>query len=215
MALIETFKTSNGSTIAIWKIDETSEELLQKYSLKEEEISRFNTISAEKRKREWLATRLTLKHLLGNEPTIAYYVNGKPFLENSDNHISISHSSNMAIVIINPTHQVAIDTETISDRVLRIKNKFLAPQEIAFLEQLEVPNVGMLLAWCSKETLFKLAGKENIDFKTAYQLSPFEIKKKGGIMATYATITPPLTIRLNYQIIDNNIVVYAEMRDSI
>ena len=54
-------------TVAVWKVDETVEQLrsmFHQFSIYEAGYARF---SAEKRKQEWLAVRVLLKEILGEE----------------------------------------------------------------------------------------------------------------------------------------------------
>lgn len=214
MPLKETIKTANDSTIGLWQIEESIKELLAKYQLKEFEKERFSIIKSEKRQKEWIAARILLEILLGNKTAIGYLPNGKPYLINTNINISISHTANLVAVIINPILLVAIDIEQISEKVTRVKHKFLSSNELTFIALHKQPTLSMLLAWSAKETLYKLAGKENIDFINAYCLTPFTTKKKGIIEATYTTLTPPLSIQLHYQRNAKSILVYAETNTS-
>ena len=66
--------------LGVWKIEETSEELLLMLDLRSEYQSFLQHITAEKRRREWLATRVLLKELAGKELLIAYHADGAPYL---------------------------------------------------------------------------------------------------------------------------------------
>ena len=80
MPLYRTYK-KDDFVVGVWKVDETVEQLrsmFHQFSIYEEGFARF---SSEKRKQEWLAVRVLLKELCGEEKTIAYLPSGKPYLE--------------------------------------------------------------------------------------------------------------------------------------
>ena len=85
MPLFRKYQQGN-LTVAVWKVDETVEQLrsmFHQFSVYEEGFARF---SAEKRKQEWLAVRVLLKEMLGEEKSIAYLPSGKPYLEDGSNN---------------------------------------------------------------------------------------------------------------------------------
>jgi hypothetical protein len=56
----------------IWKIEESSDELLKLLENKQPYYSFVTDTMTEARKREWLASRVLVKRLLGFEPDISY-----------------------------------------------------------------------------------------------------------------------------------------------
>jgi phosphopantetheinyl transferase len=60
---------------------------------------------------------------------IDYNANGKPFLVNSKEYISISHSRNF-IGILKAPFDVGLDIEEINERITKIKNRFLNEDEL-------------------------------------------------------------------------------------
>ena len=91
----------------------------------------------------------------------------------------------MAAVIIYEGKKVGVDIEKISERILKIKNKFLSPEELKFiassneLEQLHV-------CWGAKESLFKLYGKGSLPFIDGIKIADFEYGKIGQVAASIA-----------------------------
>ena len=79
MPLYRTYK-QNDLLVGVWKVDETVEQLcsmFHHFAIYEEGFKRF---SAEKRRQEWLAVRVLLKELCGEEKEIGYHPSGKPYL---------------------------------------------------------------------------------------------------------------------------------------
>jgi 4'-phosphopantetheinyl transferase len=150
---------------AIWQISESAEELRSAISLREEEEILYQSFVAESRKKQWLAYRLLIRDLLkpDNFP-VEYDQSGKPFLAGSDFHISVTHTEDLAAVIISRHARVGIDIEKIKRRIEKVRDKFLHTEESAFIEkgkELEQ----LTLAWCAKEALYKLYGQRNLDFR--------------------------------------------------
>jgi phosphopantetheinyl transferase len=91
----------------------------------------------------------------------------------------------MAAVIIYEGKKVGIDIEKSSERILKIKNKFLSTEELKFisstneLEQLHV-------CWGAKESLFKLYGKGSLPFIEGIKINAFEYSKTGQVAASIA-----------------------------
>ena len=76
----------------IWKTDETLDNLLAMLPHREAYLEGMQRFTAEHRRLEWLAVRVLLYTLLGEEKEIAYYPSGKPYLADGSASISISHT---------------------------------------------------------------------------------------------------------------------------
>ena len=184
--------TVQNCIIAIWEITETLEELLQLANAIS--TADFNT---EKRKKEWLASRLLLNEINPNY-SISYNAFGAPELNNGS-YISISHSKGLAAIIISQ-QQVGIDIEAISEKALRVSSKFVSTTNLKALTTEKAT-----LIWCCKEAVFKWHQKGKVDFIADIKLHPFESMKKGGITAEFRNIQ----LILNYQKINNHYLVYV------
>jgi len=160
------------NTIAVVPLLEDSESLLSRLSLKDKYLPAIEKMT-ENRKREWLSVRVLLKELLGEEKEIFYNSSGKPYLSDSSFHISISHTKGYVALIINKDNEVAIDIEKISTRVQNIRQRFVNEEEEKALSKLNEV-IHLLLYWSTKESLFKLLGVENVDFKQHLHIRSFE-----------------------------------------
>jgi 4'-phosphopantetheinyl transferase len=154
--------TGDHSFYAVWKISETVNELLSKISLKDHEAELYNSFVAEVRKKQWLAYRILIRELLKPEDfPVVYDESGKPYLAGSEYHISVSHTEDLAGVIISKNGRVGIDLEMIRLRVAKVRHKFMNDDELASLQsgrELEQ----MTLVWCAKEALYKFCGKRQL-----------------------------------------------------
>jgi 4'-phosphopantetheinyl transferase len=123
----------------VWKIEETSDELLSMLALRSEYLPFLQNIKTEKRRQEWLASRVLLKELSGSELLIAYHEDGAPYLPDSAYHLSISHTNGYAAVLLQEQPAAGIDIEYYSTRILKIRSRFMSPEEDASVECSEAP----------------------------------------------------------------------------
>lgn len=162
----------------VWKIEESPDALFSLLENGEEYLSQLEEIHAEQRRREWLASRVLLQMLLGRPVRIAYHPNGAPYLPDSPFSISVSHTKGYAAVLIQEHPAAGIDIEYRSDRVLKIRSRFMNPEEEAALDR-EHEAEHLLLHWCAKETLFKMIGREEVDFLKHLHVRTFPYAEEG------------------------------------
>jgi len=162
----------NQSKLAVVPLTEDSESLLARLSFKERYLP-FIEKMTENRKREWLSIRVLLKEMLGEEKEILYNSIGKPYLSDNSFYISISHTKGYAALIINKVNEVAVDIEKTGSKVESVRKRFVNEEEEKALSQSN-EMIHLLLYWSAKESLYKLLGVENVDFKTHLHISPFE-----------------------------------------
>ena len=157
--------------LGIWKIDE-EEELLMKQSGSNVRPSHVNQV----RRMEYLAVRAMASEMGIQGLDIAYRPSGKPYILNSNLSISISHTKNYVAVMLSPNELIGVDLEYRSDRILKIRHKFMHPDEEDRLKQVSnaiSETVVLLLHWCAKEALFKAVPEEGVDFAQELRISDF------------------------------------------
>ncbi|MEE2700250.1 MAG: 4'-phosphopantetheinyl transferase superfamily protein [Bacteroidota bacterium] len=184
--------TDNNCKIAVWNMCESLDELLQLD--KQHDLLALKT---EKRKKEFLASRLLLNELAPNQQ-ITYNKYGAPELENGK-FISISHSKNLVAIIVG-NQKVGLDIEQISEKALRTASKFILEAQ-----QQNITAEKATLIWCSKEAIFKWYQKGGVDFKDDIHLDSFVLSEKGKINANFKK----QSLILNYQKINNHYLVYV------
>ena len=118
----------SGALLGIWKMTETRNELLTFFpaALRGEADRHLEKIRSERRSIEWLSTRIMLIQLLGEEKIIQNREDGSPFLEDGGHFISISHTRGYAAVAISNSAPIGIDIEQRTDKVCRVREKFLS-----------------------------------------------------------------------------------------
>ena len=181
MPIYRTYKQGD-LLVGIWKVDETIEQLrsmFHQFSIYEEDFMRF---SAEKRKQEWLAVRVLLKELCGEEKEIAYLPSGKPYLEDGSAFVSFSHTSGYVAVALHPSAEVGVDIEQYGTRVQRVASRFIREDEKVSVESGD-EIYALLLHWSAKETMFKLMKDEAVDFIKHLHILPFVPEESGTFHA--------------------------------
>jgi phosphopantetheinyl transferase len=168
----------DGSTkLAIWKIEEEASFFLAQVPLQRE-------ITHPHKRLQHLAGRYLLNYLFPDFPLQLIQIadTRKPYLEDEAYHFSISHCGNYAAVIVSKENRVGIDIEMATEKVNRIRHKFISGAENKMLNaQCSMLN-GQLtskhdnlstsqplnlstLIWSCKEAVFKWYGLGSVDFK--------------------------------------------------
>lgn len=97
-------------------------------------------------------------------PMICHAASGQPLLRGY--HVGVTHTKGYAALMLSKSCDVACDIEHFSDRVERIKSKFLRKDEKA--DDLD----SLLVHWCGKETVYKLFPEDNLQF-SQMRVGPF------------------------------------------
>jgi phosphopantetheinyl transferase len=99
-----------------------------------------------------------------DEFPVEYDSSGKPYLAGSELHISVTHTDDLAAIIISRHARVGIDIERIRPRIEKVRDKFISQDEAVLIGK-ERELEQLTLAWCAKEALYKLYGLRNLDFR--------------------------------------------------
>jgi phosphopantetheinyl transferase len=187
MALVYHKELDRFTSFAIWKIEESAEELLAQLQLKHHEISYLDTLINGKRNLHWLSTRVLLRRMMNTNDYIDCQVDssGKPYLTNFPHRISLSHSFDYAAVMISKNKEVGIDIELIKDKIDRIAHKFMSKDELASISGHRIEH--LYACWCAKEAIYKLHGKKNISFLDHIRIKPFSYPGSGSFQASLDT----------------------------
>ncbi len=204
MPIVEKIDTEAG-VLGIWKLTESATNLTSQFRFSEKEKEEFCKIKVERRKKEYIATRLLLKNLLDKKPVIIYLESGKPELENSRENISISHSSEFVVALVSEKN-IGIDVENTQRNIKKIANRFLCEDEFEHIQKTDDSQIATVLYWSAKEAIFKCTNIDGIQFDKQIFIQPFEIKTKGKFSGTLNKNTH---YKLWYFFIENNVIVYC------
>ena len=166
MPLVYQQNINESTRLGVWYIAEPASFFLSRVPFKKE-------ITHPHKRLQHLAGRYLLNELFENFPLELVEIadTRKPFLVNEAFHFSISHCGDYAAAIVSKSNRVGVDIEIISEKIGRIREKFLSVEEQNILNEvieiqqliLEVPHVMLEMrlltcAWSIKEAMFKWYG---------------------------------------------------------
>lgn len=187
--------------LGIWAISESSDDFWALSPYVESSRSEFNALyKSEQRKCEVLAVRILIKEIIGDNVQLLHQDNGKPYLSSGMN-ISISHTRGFAVIIVSHSKQVSVDIEYFSNRIERIRSKFMRDDENASSQ------VKLLMHWCAKETMYKLFPEDNLTFNKM-QLLSVDGNDSTGII-TAKNIFRNRNVSVYYRTFCNCLLTYA------
>ena len=155
-------KITEKNLIYVWKITSLLDKLYSNKSLSTIELDQVSDIKSEKRKIEFLATRIALKNLFDDKLELKHHESGRPFIKEAK-HISISHSNNF-IAIAFGEDNIGIDIEKPQDKMLKLITRILSETEIKQFQQKPTLENACKM-WSTKESVLKYIGNKNLNFK--------------------------------------------------
>jgi 4'-phosphopantetheinyl transferase len=206
MPLYKTITLTDG-LIGIWQLTENSDELINSFTGEELLDSAFMQYTYEKRKVEWLATRLLLKNLIGPNFSISYLETGKPVLNHERyKHISISHSRDFAVIFVNEHSNIGIDIESIHRNFNTVKQRYLSEIELIQVNQNAILQC---LYWCAKEAVFKLVPEDSIEFKQQIHISLFDPESEDQFLVKFISGAKGSAYQLHFQLFSDHAMVWV------
>lgn len=155
--------------LLLWELTEDLEWLKAQFPLVQTDPT-FHSLRNTKRQKEWLSIKMMLKHIGCTDLTVSYTNNGQPQIKHAHyQHISISHSNQLAGIFLHPNKPVGLDIESLNRNFSSIEKKYLSPQEIELVQKHENWHC---LFWCAKEAVYKIAGIPGIHFANQITLIP-------------------------------------------
>ena len=192
MALINVREVYPNVFLGLWQTTETVDGFFGTYGFLEPYRQHVETsFKNDGRKKEFLAIHALLHEMLAicgkphgarrstalqepstashgspatDAPMIGHAASGQPLLRGY--HVGVTHTKGYAALMLSKNCDVACDIEHFSDRVERIKSKFLRKDEKA--DDLD----SLLVHWCGKETVYKLFPEDNLQF-SQMRVGPF------------------------------------------
>ena len=177
MPLHKTITVNKDTSIAIWKVDESEDELSNGITLSQNCQIRYDGMKSEMHRRAFLSVRRLLALFNYVDSDLIYNESGKPHLK--DGHlISITHSHNFTAIIISKKDEVGIDIEMQRDKILRIAHKFTPFEEYRTLANTEAIIRKLTIVWGAKESLYKIYGQKGLSFLHHINVFDFSFSDK-------------------------------------
>ncbi len=154
--------------LGIWEISEPLSFFLEKVTLN-------LPVSHPHKQLQHLAGRYLLRVLYPDFPLelIAIADTRKPYLPDEQYHFSISHCGRFAAAIVSSDKRVGIDIENITQRVHKVKHKFLNNEELKLVANYRNQTEILTLLWSCKEAMFKWWGRGELDFSDNMHINYF------------------------------------------
>jgi len=209
MALYLLEKREDGSTLGIWEITETEKQLCDICSLSHEEREELSRMGSEKRRKERIVVTALLQTMWGEPVLAGHHPNGRPFLLNRSEELSIAHTHRFAVVLTHPQKRVGVDIESLERNFSAVEKKALSREEQESLSR-ESRSLQLAILWSAKEALYKCVSQENVDFATQIKIEPFDPQESGILCARlFIKDQSNATFFLKYKTIDNHMLVYT------
>jgi len=158
----------------------------------------FNNPSNPKRINELYSVRLLLSKIFPDKTPQLSYEGKKPVLEGTN--ISISHTQGKVAIALSK-HKIGIDMEIISEKALKVVDKFFDDTSKKYLSILSP--IDTTLLWTAKEAVYKI-NNNLISFKNDMAITNFE-----SISKFQGNLVINNEYNCNYFIFENFIVTIA------
>lgn len=193
-------------SIALWKIEEDEETLLNLISNGDEYFEELGKKKAAFRRREWLAVRALLDSVVKGEK-IEYKESGKPYLKSGNYNISISHTASYASIIVSQNREVSIDIEKYGSRIEKVISRFVRDdEEITCYNGDKIWS--MLLHWSAKEAAYKMIDLQDLDLKKHLLIYPFAVNDKGEFSLKEFKTSHQDTFLINYKLYNDFVMTW-------
>lgn len=174
MPLYKSISVNSQTTVKIWKIEESYDDLMQPLNLRPESLKRVLGMKSELHQRGFLSVRHLLHAFGYTDQDLFYDENGKPHLKDGK-HISITHSFTFSGVIVSD-FEVGIDIEKQREKIEIIAHKFV-DYEFNYLKSTDEDYIRRLtVIWGIKESLYKLFATPGMLFREHFLVIPFMLK---------------------------------------
>jgi 4'-phosphopantetheinyl transferase len=200
-------RVSEDGLLGLWHMTESWNYLHNQLDLHPDDEAMLRLKKTDKRRQEWLTSRLLLKHMLDLPHRISYDENGKPCLTDRSHHISISHSGTYTCIYLHTQHSVGIDVQILKPSIAKGADFFLSDEE----QQWADPTNNLLLhiIWSVKETIFKYAGNPELDPKKHIITRPFAGNQNEHIEVKLLNKGKIETITTEVETFDNYVLTWT------
>jgi phosphopantetheinyl transferase len=200
MPFLKDFIINENTRIKLWKVSIGE--------LKKLKLNKYDRVILESKKTDLSKEQfLSVRKLLELENPkfkIRYDKSGRPSI-NSKLNISISHSKELAGIVLSNSSKIGIDVQVSESKILNIPNKFLNDSEILNTEY-DVDN--LIMIWTAKESIYKALGINGASFSENIIIDRIIEKEKKG-EGHYVKGNKKIKFILNFFFLDNYTICYA------
>ena len=169
--------------ILVWKIEEPQ-------AFFENFPASWSTPAIENpiKKLESIAARYCLHQLSQEFDSLILVQNdrNRPYFQNSDWHVSLTHSYPYVAAACSSKFRIGIDIEKPGRNIEKIAPRFLSEKE---WEKWQKSSNLLTLAWSAKESVYKAAGKPGLSFQKEIEITDFDHNPTNAQIETGEEIT--------------------------
>jgi len=155
-------KLNENNHIYVWRLTSTCSDFIDNPLVSQQEFQALEKIKSDKRKTEFLATRIALKELFSNTLELKHHDSGRPYIKEAK-HISISHS-HQYIAIAFGDENIGIDIEKPQEKMLKLIPRILSEKEYEEFQKNPSTELACKL-WGTKESILKYIGDKNLNYR--------------------------------------------------
>lgn len=163
------------------------------------DISDAALFSSTSRRQEYLTWRAMLYKYLGRQVEITYE-HSAPIVVGSDINIGVSHTTDMAAVVISPS-PCAVDIEREDRDVSRVAERFFSARE----RELATDNRSCVAVWCARECYYKYRRNRKLDILSGVHVTALDFER--GVVT--AEDNSGLVLEMKIEQTAEHIVVYV------
>ena len=206
--MFETFQISPSNSIHTAAVEyDRMEEMFHFLVKNEVNMSHLQNISNDKIKAEWLFIREIICKAMATKEDIVYDEYRKPTFKISDSYLSISHSNERVAISIDKKYETGIDLQFITDKIVRIKSKFLNSIEQSLTSQNPTE---LTCYWSIKEALFKIYGKKDAFLKENFEVQQFKFDgTKGSAIGVTRAAGKEKIQPMEFRKMENYVMAYS------
>ena len=169
MPIYKTISPEAFTSIYVWKIEESMDELKRGLILNESSLERLKGMKSELHQKGFLSVRHLLQHSGYTDHDLYYNTYGKPLLRDG-NHISITHSFNFAAILIS-NKNAGIDIEKNREKIVNIHHRFVNTNYDSLSDEDLVKQLTVI--WGAKESMYKTYPYGGLSFHDHIAIDPF------------------------------------------
>lgn len=214
MPVIFSKRINAATQLNVWHATEEVAWFRSQLDLDPDDERRFQSISNQNRKLQWLGCRLALSHLMQTSRIpIRYDQYGKPSLASGEAEISFTHTGLYTAAISSQDSRPGIDLEQVREKISRVATRFLMPEELSMASGKEEHLRLLTLFWAAKESLYKINGKPDLNLLHDLRIESFDYLclPKGELLAKMKLPDSEPVIPVSYHLLEGMILTWATL----
>jgi 4'-phosphopantetheinyl transferase len=212
MALFLTKKINKHTTIYVWDITETEDELWNLASVPNDDEEEIKMTTSAARRKERLAEFALLNKIFEGKVYLGHHDNGKPYLHNSVMEISITHDERFVAIITSSSEDLGIDIESLDRDFSAVEKKALSEDEIDDIDE-DKKHLQLAIYWCAKEAIYKRMSIYGVDYAEQIEVDKFSPHSDDNDHDIHATFTfkdgIEMEFDLTYTVFENHVMVWV------